>query len=148
MGRLEHITDGAVEPELAAFPGVTAVDENLSGRGFKETADQVYQRAFARAGLPHNGDVASEGNLQAEVFQHILVTVRIAEGDILKLDIPADGFPVFLFRSEGIPVLFDNFRRIRYIRLCADQPGQANAAKSSWLKARPPSPLLMSASEM
>ena len=124
MGRLQHIADGAVEPELAPFPGVPPVDQDAARGRLIKAADQVYQRALAGTGFTDDGNIAAEGNFQAEMFQHILVPVRITERDVLKSNIAADGFPVLLLRIKGIAVLLNHLRRIRHIGGCADKPGQ------------------------
>ena len=39
---LQYIADGRMQPQLAAFPGVPAVDEHLTFCGLKEAAHQVH----------------------------------------------------------------------------------------------------------
>ena len=124
MGHLEHIADRAVEPELTPLAGVAPVDQHAAGGRFEEAADQVHEGALARAGLADDRDVAAEGDLQAEVLEHVLIPVRIAEGDILKGDITADGLPVLPPGVKGIAVFFNDFRRIRDIGRGAEEAGE------------------------
>ena len=58
------------------------------------------------------------------MLQHILIPIRITEGNILKGNIPANGLPVFPLRMKGIAVLFYHFRRIRHIGFSPDEPGK------------------------
>ena len=68
MGRLQHVTQRRMQPQLGALPGVAAVDQQAAFGRFIEAADEARQRGFARAGLPYDGEVRAEGDLQVKVF--------------------------------------------------------------------------------
>ena len=125
MRRLQHVADVGVQPELAARARVAAVDEHAALRRLKEAADEVHERGFARAGLADDGDVRALRDLEAEVLQHVLAAVGVAEGDVLELDIAVERLPVFLLRVEGVAVFLRDFRRVAHVGLGLHELGEA-----------------------
>ena len=123
--RLQHVADVGVQPELAARTRVAAVDEHATLRRLKEAADEVHERGFARAGLADDGDVRALRDLEAEVLQHVLAAVGVAEGDVLELDIAVERLPVFLLRVEGVAVFLRDFRRVAHVGLGLHELGEA-----------------------
>ena len=123
MGALQHIADIGVEPQLAALPVVPAVDQNLSLGWFKEPAGQVDQGGFARPGLPHNGHGGARGYMEAEVLQHIVPAVGIAEGHVLELNLSLEGLPVLPLGVEGVSVFFYDLGGIGDLGLLIEQVG-------------------------
>jgi len=123
--RLQHITDVRVQPELAAFPRVAAIDQNAAPRRLKEAADEIDQRGFSRARLADNGDVRALRDLQIKVFQHVFAAVGIAEGDVLKFNVAVKRLPVFLFGVERVAVLFRDLRRVADVGFRFQKPCDA-----------------------
>ena len=117
MRRLQDVSQGGMQPELAPFANIFSIDKHLPRSRFIEATDQIRQRGFARSRLADNGDVASERNRQIEIAEDIFVAVRIFEIDMTELDVAADWFPILRLRLEAIAVFFDNLLIIRYIRL-------------------------------
>ena len=122
---LQHIADGGVQPQLGALAVVAPVDEDAAGRGLKEAAGEIDERGLARAGLADDGDGGAGGDLQVEVGEHVLLAVGIAEGDVLKLDVAADGLPVFADGMEAVAVAGDDLGRVDDEGLLVEQSGDA-----------------------
>ena len=112
VGRLQHISNAAVQPQHTALPVVLSINENSAACGLKKAAGQIYQCGFSRAGFAHNGDGGSGGNVKIEVAEHLFLAVRIAEAHVLKGNIALDRLPVFLFRVKTGAVFFNHFRAI------------------------------------
>ena len=68
MRRLQHIADRVMQPELGALPRVPSVDEHPPRRRLIEAANEICQRRFARAGLPHDGEIRAKGDFEVEVL--------------------------------------------------------------------------------
>ena len=68
MGRLQHVAQRRMQPQLGALPGIPAVDQQAAFRRLIEPADEAGQRGFARTGLAHDGEVRAEGDLQVKVL--------------------------------------------------------------------------------
>ena len=107
------------------LPRVPPVDEQAALGRLIEAADQVCQRGLARAGLTHDSHIGPEGDLQVEVLENGLVTVRIAEAHIFELDIAVQLFPVLLFGIKAVAVDRGDLGRILHVRLGLQQAGQA-----------------------
>ena len=125
IGGLQDVADAAVEPELGPFPGVPAVDQDLALRRLIETAGQVDQGRLARARLADDRDVGPLRDLQIEVLQDHLISVRIHEGHIPELHLSVQGLPVLFFRMEIVAVLFNDFGRVHHVRDLRDQAREA-----------------------
>ncbi len=106
-----------MEPELGTLSSVPPVNQDLTLRGFVESADEVDQGGLAGPGFSYYCHIGPLGHLQIEVLEDHLIPVRVAEGDILEFHIPLQGFPVFFLRVEVVPVLFNNLRSVRHIGL-------------------------------
>ena len=101
-----------MEPELTAFPVIPSIDQDLSRSRFKETAGQIYERRFSGSRFADDRDRCSCGNMEVEMFKDILAAIRIAEGDVLKLDLTFNRLPVLLFRFKSCTVFGNYFGRI------------------------------------
>ncbi len=88
MWRLQYVADVAVQPQLRTLSGILTVDQDPPRCRFKEAADQIDQRRFAGAGLPHDRHIGALRHMKVKVLQHILVAVRIFERYIPKGNIP------------------------------------------------------------
>ena len=122
---LQHITDAAVQPQLAALAVILAVDQHLSGRRLKEPAREIHQRAFSSPRLAHDGNRGPGGDFQVKVTQHVLVAVRIAEGNVAEFDLAADRLPVLALGLKGRAVALDHLGRVRDQRLLVKQSHDA-----------------------
>ena len=123
VGRLQHIADVGVKPQLAALPVVLAVDEHPAAGGLKEPAAEVHQGGFARAGLPHNGHGGAGGHVQVEVLQHVFRAVGVVEGHVLKGDVAKERLPVLPLGREGGAVLLHHFGAVGDFGLQLQQGG-------------------------
>ena len=124
MRLLQHIAQAGLQPQLAAFPVILPINKDAALGGLIKAAKQVHNGGFAGARGPYNGDGLTRLDLQVEVAQHLLA-VLVAEGDIAKLHLPGDGFPVFPLGVEVVPIAGDDLLGILDIRLRLQQTHHA-----------------------
>ena len=79
MWILKHITDVTVQPKLTSLTVISAVDEDSSLSGLKETAGQVHQRTFPCTGLSDDCHIGTSRNFQVEVAEHLFFSIGILE---------------------------------------------------------------------
>ena len=124
MRCLQYVSDAAVQPQKRTLPGVAPVDQYPPPRRLVEPADEIDQCRLARSCLADDGDISPLRHLEAEVFQNILLPVRVAEVHMIKLDVSMNRLPVFLLRMKDVAVPCKNLRAVCHIRLLLHQPGE------------------------
>ena len=104
-----------------ALADIPPVDEDAPLRRLVKSAYEVDERALSRARLPHDGDVCSLRHIEREVFEDVLSPVRIAEGDVVKADMPVKPLPIFALGREAVAVCPDDFGGIFDVALRGEQ---------------------------
>ena len=99
VGRLQHIAQIGLKPQLAAGAIIRAVNQNPTGSRFVEAADQIDDGGLAGAGFADKCDGLAMIDMEVEVLKHLLA-ILIAEGDVLKVDVADKLGPVFLLGME------------------------------------------------
>ena len=114
-----------MQPQLASLTVISAVNEDSSAGRLKETTGQIHQRTFSCAGLSNYRHVCASRNLQIKIAEHFFFSIRILEGNVFKLDVTFDRFPVFFVRMKEVPILFQNFRGIYHLGLLFQKIGHS-----------------------
>ena len=90
-------------PSMSTWPSV----------GSKNRQTRFTSVDLARAGLAHDGDGRPRRDLQVEVLEHVLLSVRIAERDVAELDVAVRAAPSFrVFGWKLSPYFCDDLRRV------------------------------------
>ena len=89
-GLLVHVANEGSQVADAQFPHVGAVDADGAALHVVVAWQQVHQRTFAAAALPHQGDGLSALDVQVHVGEH-LCAVAVAKVHVVKADFPLEG---------------------------------------------------------
>ena len=121
MRILQNISQSAMQPKLASFSIIFSINQDSSASRLKESAGKIDQCGFSCTSFSNNRHICSSWNFQAKVTEHLFLTIRIPERNIVKFDISLNWLPVFCFRMEAVTILFDNFRCIHNVRFLIQQ---------------------------
>lgn len=87
---MRHIADlPPVRGQLGRAHG-PAVDQEPAGGGLQQAAQDIDERALARAGAAHQAHGAAMGNGAADVRERVPVCAGIAIGNVIEHDVAAD----------------------------------------------------------
>ena len=124
MGRLQHIAQVRLQPELRPLPVVHPVDEDAPGRRLVKPAHEVHDRALARAGLSHERYVLAGAHVEREILQNRFALL-IGEAHVIERHFAADRLPVLAPRVQDVPVLLHDLGRIDHLRGRVEQRNDA-----------------------
>lgn len=106
---LQHISQVALQPQLAALAVIHAVDTDAAFRGLIKAAHQVHDGALAAAGFTHQGDGLPGLDLQIEMGEHLL-PILVAERHVPEAHVSMQLGPVFALGVKIIPKYRHNLR--------------------------------------
>ncbi|MPN04874.1 hypothetical protein SDC9_152122 [bioreactor metagenome] len=113
-----------MQPELRALAVVCSVDADFTFRWLIEAAEQIHNRALARACFADERDGLPGLYIQRKIIQHAFAAF-VLERHMIEGDIACDGFPVLRVRIKDIAVLLNDLRTIGYIRFGIHQSDDA-----------------------
>ena len=88
---LRHVGAGAAHRVDGQAVHVLAVDEEGAVGHIISAQQQVDQCRFARAGLAHDAHAFAGGDREADIPQHVVLAVRVAEGQMAELNAALGG---------------------------------------------------------
>src|SRR5439155_20323447 len=98
---LEHPADQSTDRRGLEFAQVDPVKQDPAVGRVVQTRDQLDQGRLPRAVSPDDGDRLAGRDREADVGQGVLVTSRIAEGDVVEHELAASRARVDRLRRRG-----------------------------------------------